>query len=128
MKTNRSMLVLILLTIVTFGIYPLFFWSGYARDMNIVCLGDNRHTRGVLARIVFSILTLGIYDLIWMYCAGERISRNAYARGLQCNVTGGSVVLWHVLGSLIVVGPFIALYKLIDGLNDLCYAYNEQRK
>ena len=127
MKANRSLLVLIILSFVTFGIYPLFFWSKYASDMNIVCQGDNRHTRGILARIVFSMLTFGIYELIWMYKAGERISKNSHRRGIHCNVTGGSVLLWFTLGSLIVVGPFVALYKLIDGLNDLCYAYNESR-
>ena len=125
MKANRSLIALILLSIITFGIYPLFFWSGYARDMNIVCQGDNRHTRGILARIIFSTLTFGIYELIWMYSAGERISQNCHKRGIHCNVTGGNVLLWYILGSFIFIGPFIALYKLISGLNDLCYAYNE---
>lgn len=127
MKTNRSLLMLLILSFVTFGIYPLFFWSGYAQDMNIVCQGDNRHTRGIIARIIFSMLTFGLYDLIWMYKAGERISHNSYRRGIHCNVTGSSVLLWYIVGSLIFVGPFVALYKLIDGLNDLCYAYNEAR-
>ena len=35
MKTNRSLLTLILLSIVTFGIYALYFWSKYAEDMNL---------------------------------------------------------------------------------------------
>ena len=67
MKTNRSLLTLILLSIVTFGIYALYFWSKYAEDMNIVCNGDGKHTRGILARIIFSILTLGIYAMIWVH-------------------------------------------------------------
>ena len=128
MKTNRGVLKLIIFSALTGGIYALFFWSKYASDMNIVCQGDNRHTRGIFARIIFSMLTFGLYDLIWMYKAGERISINAHKRGIHCNVTGGSVLAWFILGSLIVVGPFVALYKLIDGLNDLCYAYNDARR
>ena len=73
MKENRSLLLLILLSIFTLGIYALFFWYAYARDMNIVCAGDGRKTRGIIAQVVFSILTLGIYNLIWIYGAGDRI-------------------------------------------------------
>lgn len=128
MKTNRSLLMLIILSAITFGIYPLFFWSKYASDMNIVCQGDNRHTRGILARIIFSAITFGIYELVWMYNVGERISFNAHKRGLHCNVSGTSILLWFILGSFIIVGPFIALHKMLSGLNNLCYAYNDARK
>ena len=127
MRTDRSLLKLILLSVITLGIYTLFFWSAYSRDMNIVCQGDGKHTRGILARIIFSMLTLGIYDWVWMYGASERISANAHKRGIHCNISGGSVLLWYILGSYIVVGPFIALHKMIHGLNDLCYAYNEAK-
>lgn len=124
MKTNRSLLVLILLSAITCGIYALYFWSCYARDMNTVCQGDGKHTRGILARIIFSMLTLGIYDLVWMYGVGERISMNTHKQGIHCNTTGGSILLWYILGSIIIIGPFIAMKKMIDGLNDLCAAYN----
>lgn len=83
MQTNRSLIKLILLSIITLGIYALFFWSAYARDMNIVCEGDGKKTRGILARIVFSILTLGIYDFVWLYGAGDRIAPTASARACR---------------------------------------------
>lgn len=127
MPTNRGLLKLIILSMITCGIYSLFFWSKYASDMNIVCQGDNRHTRGILARIIFNTITGGLYDLFWMYNAGERIAKNAHKRGVHCNVSGSSILLWYILGSFIVIGPFIAIHKLISGLNDLCYAYNEGR-
>ena len=95
--------------------------------MNIVCHGDGQHTRGILARIIFSMLTFGIYDLVWMYKAGERISLNAHHKGVHTNTTGGSVLLWFVLGAFIIIGPFVALAKLINGLNALCAAYNAGR-
>lgn len=124
MKTNRGLVKFILLSLITCGIYALFFWSAYARDMNIVCAGDGKHTGGIIKRILLSMITFGIYELVWMYGVGERISVNCHKRGIHCNVTGGSVLLWYLLGSLIVVGPFIACYKMFDGLNELCHAYN----
>lgn len=126
MKTNRSLLKLILFSLLTLGIYALYFWYKYAQDMNVVCAGDGKKTRGILARIVFTVLTLGIYEFVWMYGAGERISRNAYKRGLHVNTTGGNVLLWYILGAFIIIGPFIAIHKLIDGLNVLCESYNAQ--
>lgn len=125
MKTNRSLFVLILLSIVTLGIYPLFFWHNYARDMNIVCSGDGKNTRGILARIVISILTLGIYDLVWMYGVGERIAVNSSRRGIAGTTSGGGVLCWYIFGALLFgIGPLVALHKMIHGLNNLCAAYN----
>lgn len=31
---------------------------------------------------------------------------------------------WNILGSLIIVGPFIYTYKLLHAMNDLCADYN----
>ena len=50
--------------------------------MNIVCEGDGRKTRGIIAQVVFSILTLGIYNLIWVYAAGDRIFFNCTKRNI----------------------------------------------
>lgn len=125
MKTNRGLLKYILLTIITCGIYAIYFEYAFARDMNIVCAGDGKKTRGVLAQIIFSALTLGIYSLVWLYGVGERINANSFRRNMTSRCTGGSLLLWHIVGSLLFgVGPFVALYKRIHGLNDLCEAYN----
>ena len=124
MKTNRSLLKLILLSIITFGIFGLLFWSQYAKDMNFVCSGDGKKTRGIFARIIFSLITFGIYELVWMYGAGERIAMNSQKKGVPCSTSGGNVLLWYILGSLIVVGPLVAMHKLIEGLIRLSEAYN----
>ena len=126
MKENRSLLLLVLLSIFTLGIYALFFWYAYARDMNIVCAGDGRKTRGIIAQVVFSILTLGIYNLIWIYGAGDRIFFNCVKKNIPNTVSGGSVLLWYVLGSFILIGPFVGSYQLISGLNQLCIDYNQR--
>ena len=65
-KTNRSFIGLIILSIITLGIYPLFFWHGYVRDVNTICAGDGKNTRGILAVILLSIITLGIYGF-WLF-------------------------------------------------------------
>ena len=56
MKEDRSLLKYVVFSILTLGIYSLFFWHQYANDMNIVCQGDGKNTRGILARILFDII------------------------------------------------------------------------
>ena len=125
MKENRSLIKYLLLNLITVGIYSLFFWSCYAKDMNTMCAGDGRKTRGVIGRILLSAVTLGIYELVWQYKAGDRIAANCGKMGVAVNVTGGSVLLWSTVGILLFgIGPLVAVRKLIRGINALSAAYN----
>ena len=44
-KTNRNMWVLILLSMVTLGIYPLFYWASVGEDVNKMCAADGKTTQ-----------------------------------------------------------------------------------
>ena len=46
------------------------------------------------------------------------------ARGLPVTVTASTFWLWGILGSLIAVGPFIYIYKLLHAMNNLSADYN----
>lgn len=124
MRTDRSLGKLILLSLITFGIYGIYFEYTFARDMNIVCEGIGKRTRGVLEQIIFGILTMGIYNIVWLYGVGERINGNCFVRGLQSPCDGSALLLWNILGAFIFVGPFVAMHKRIEGLNRLCAYHN----
>ena len=47
LKTDRSFLVYLILSIVTCGIYNFFFIHNLAKDVNIACKNDSEHTPGV---------------------------------------------------------------------------------
>lgn len=123
-KTNRSLIALILLNLVTFGIYSLFFWHGYVKDVNTICAGDGKNTRGILAAIIFSVLTLGIYSIVWTYGMQERLSRNAMRYNAGSIPGGMTVVLWQIFGVLLFgVGSLVGAYIQIDSMNRLAYQY-----
>ncbi|MBR6524430.1 MAG: DUF4234 domain-containing protein [Clostridia bacterium] len=125
LKTNRSLLAFILLSIITLGIYPLFFWHKYAKEMNVACGGDGKHTRGIIFRIIVGAITFGIYEFVWLYSAGDRIAYYCAKRNLPCKTSGGSVLLWFIFGSMLFgIGPFVAMYKLFNGMNTVCSDYN----
>lgn len=123
-KTNRSLIVFILLTILTCGIYSLFFWHSYVKDVNTICAGDGKNTRGVLALIVFSMLTLGIYALVWSCGMQNRLRENARRYNAGPMSGGGAVVLWQLFGPLLFgLGGLIGTYIQIDSMNRIAYNY-----
>ena len=63
MKTDRSLVAYILLSIITCGIYSYYFLYAMARDANVICSADGKKTGGLLAFILLSIVTCGIYGL-----------------------------------------------------------------
>lgn len=55
LKTDRSLLVFILLNFITCGIYTFFFIHSLAKDVNEACTNDNEKTPGV-----------GMFILMWV--------------------------------------------------------------
>lgn len=127
LKTDRSLLMYILLSIVTCGIYSWYFLYSIARDVNEVCEGDGKKTPGLLKFILLSMITCGIYSWVWYYNLGNRLQENAPRYGLQFSENGTSVLIWLIFGSFLCgIGAFIAMNILIKNTNAICAAYNQR--
>ena len=125
LKTDRSLLTYILLTIITCGIYGYYFLYTMARDINIVCEGDGEQTAGVVAFILLSFFTCGLYAYWWYYKLGDRLNANAPRYGLSFQENGTTILLWCLIGAVACgIGPFVAMHILIKNTNCLCAAYN----
>jgi predicted nucleic acid-binding Zn ribbon protein len=68
--TPRSIVTAILLTIVTCGIYGLYWFVVLTNDINKLS-GREHDTNGGLA-LLFSLITCGIYTFYWAYKIGEK--------------------------------------------------------
>lgn len=124
MKTNRSFWAVFFLSFITFGIYPLVFWFKFAKDVNIACARDGRKTMNYIGAMLLGLVTFGIYPIIWWYQVTERLFNNASLRGTPALISGGGYLLWSILGSCIIVGPFIAGIRLIKMMNGVAEHYN----
>lgn len=125
MKTNRGLLVYILLNIVTCGIYGWYFIYALARDLNVVCEGDGKRTGGLLKFILLNFITCNIYSWIWYYGVGNRLAGNAPRYGLNFQENGTTILLWMLVGMLLCgIGPLVALHIICKNTNTLCGAYN----
>lgn len=69
-------------------------------------------------------ITFGIAYIVWMHKISNRIGNEIKRRGIAYSFSAKDYWLWNVLGSLIVVGPFIYLYNLAKAINLLNADYN----
>jgi hypothetical protein len=126
MIKKRNLFFLILLSLITFGIYSLYWIYRLAKDVNAICKEDGKKTGGLLKYLFLGLITLGIYDWVWLFMLGDRLQDNAPRYGLSFKENGGTVLLWALLGAFIVVGPFIALHIIIKNTNALAEEYNKK--
>ena len=67
---KRNAFLCILFTILTVGIYGLYWYVCLTNDTNKL---SKHKTAGGVAAIFFTILTLGIYGLYWYYMLGKKV-------------------------------------------------------
>lgn len=126
LTTDRSLLMYIILSLVTCGIYGWWFIYSMAQDVNTACEGDGDSTPGLIAFVVLSYITCGIYAYYWYYKLGNRLQSNAYRYGMQFAENGTTVLLWLIFGSFLCgIGPLVAMHILIKNTNEICRAYNQ---
>jgi len=127
LRTDRSLLIFILLTLVTCGIYLYVFMYFMIKDINTACAGDGDDTPGLLVYILLSLVTCGIYSYVWLYKVGERLARNCQRYGYTVTENGTTVLLWFIFGMwLCGIGPFIGWNILINNTNMVCMGYNRE--
>lgn len=126
LNANRNFLMYILLGFITCGIYPIIYMSGISNDINVIASRyDGKKTMHYCLLIfVLAPVTCGIATLVWYHNLSERIGRELHRRNISYSFSAADYWLWAILGSLIVVGPFIYLYKLTTATNMLAAHYN----
>lgn len=127
LKTNRSLIKLILLSLITFGIYSIVVYSSISNDINVIASRyDGKKTMHYcLLFFIVGPLTLGIGAIVWAHKISARIGNELSRRGIPYSFGAADFWLWNVIGSLIVVGPFIYTYKLFKAMNLLAEHYNK---
>lgn len=112
MTQKRNIVTAILLSIVTCGIYGIYWFIALTDEINAVS-NHTEDTSGGLA-FVFTLITCGIYGWIWYYKMGEKLDEASVNRGLPSQSRG---LLYLLLGFF---GLGIVSYALMqDTLNKL---------
>ena len=128
LKTNKGLVKYIFLSIITLGIYGLVVMSSVSNDINIVASRyDGKKTMHYcLLFFLVGPITLGIAYLVWFHKISNRIGNELKRRNVAYSFSCSDFWLWNVIGSIIVVGPFIYYYKLFKATNLMCADYNKR--
>ena len=112
MIKERNIVLAILFSFLTCGIYMIYWFICLSDDTNTVA--NENGTSGGMA-FLFSLITCGIYTFYWMYKQGEKLDAAKTARGIANN--GNSGIIYLVLT---LFGFGIIAYALMqDSLNKL---------
>ena len=127
LRTNRGLAKYIFLSIITLRIYGLVVLCNISSDINtIASRRDGKHTMNfLLIAFIFSWLTLGIAQIVWFHRISNRIGSQLSARNLPYSFNASDFWLWHFLGSLIIIGPFIYFYRFFKAMNIIADDYNK---
>ena len=116
---KRGLVKIVLLSMITFGIYGLINACGIVKDLN-KCRqghGETKKSMNPVAVVFLSVITFGIVPLVWGHRLTKRMSNELEYREISY-----SLKVWHywVFGLLLVatvVCPIIYLHKLIKASN-----------
>ena len=127
-KQDRSFVAWFFLNFITGGIYGLVVMYFIVSDVNEICSPrDGKKTHSYLLMVfLFSWLTLGIYPLVWWHGFSDRVGDALQSRGYPRMLSAGTFWGWRVLGSLILVGPWIFDYKMLQAVNTLAADANNR--
>ena len=107
---QRSIVVCILLSIVTCGIYGIYWMIKLNDELNATAGKVNATSGGAV--FLFTLITCGIYGFFWYYKMGENVDAIKTSKGLASSNTG---IIYLVLG---LFGLGIVNYCLMqDTLN-----------
>lgn len=119
LRTNRSLLKFILLSLITFGIYGLVVLCHVSEEINRVAAPRDGKSTMHFALIFFLLgpVTLGIAQLVWYHRISKRMGEELSARGIDYHMSAGTYWGWAFFGSLILIGPFVYFHKFLKSMN-----------
>ena len=127
LKTNRSVWKLILFSLLTLGIYSIIFFIPFTFDLEKIHPARERSKpMNFLFAYILALFTASIVIFIWHYQITVYIEDALSVRSIKYSFGTKDFWLWVILGSLILVGPFIYFHKLCRAMNLLCADYNEK--
>lgn len=104
--TSRNIVLCIILTFVTCGIYALYWMYVLNEEINSLS-GEENATGGGLV-ILFTFITCGIYSIYWFYKMGERVDSIKVNHGMA---SSSSNILYLILA---IFGLGIVNYALMQ--------------
>ncbi len=98
MVQEKNIALYVILSVVTGGIFGLYWFVTLTDDTNAIC--GEEGTSGVMA-LVLTIVTCGIYGLYWAYKCGEKVDKAHQNRGEATSNGGVLYLILYIFGGII---------------------------
>lgn len=127
LKTNRSFIKTVLLSVITFGIYGIITYGQITDEVNLVCsrYDGKKSMNYYLLLFIVAPLTCGIAAIVWMHNICSRIGNELTRRSVNYSFGAKDFWLWCFLGSFIVIGPLVFVHKFFKAVNKMNESYNQ---
>ncbi|MDD7381337.1 MAG: DUF4234 domain-containing protein [Bacillales bacterium] len=116
---KRGLVKIVLLSIITFGIYGLIHVCGIVKDLN-KCRqghGETKKSMNPIGVVFLSVITLGIVPIVWGHRLTKRMSNELEYRDISYSLKEWHYWVYEILLCETVVCPIIYLHKLIKASN-----------
>ena len=117
---ERSMVKFILLSLITCGIYRMYFFYRISMDINAICQGDGRESESSLMAAILGQMTFGLYEIFWLCKLGQRLRVNTPRYGFKMFETGKDIAILNAFSF-----GFIGSWELIKNVNKVARVYNQ---
>ena len=123
---GRSLVKMVLFGLLTLGIYPTVIWSRIVTELNIAASrNDSKRTMPYFGMLILAPVTLSVFLFVWMHQFCNRVGKQLELRQCEFRFSAKDFWIWGVLGSLILVGPFVFTHKLMHSMNLINNHYNK---
>lgn len=121
LEERRSVIRYVLLNIITLGIYGLFVTADMARDTEVACHEDGKHSRFGVKEGFLSIITLSIYHWLWMFKLIDRWNKFSTLKHYGYYVKPVS----YFIKRLTFIGVPLAIADCYRVLGRFCEEFND---
>lgn len=126
-QEDRRLWKLLLFTIPTLGIYSIYFWYRFTKDLNEMNTEEKKMKNYILV-LFLSIITLGIYRWVWFFYLADRVQMTGELMGIRVKPGPSVTLIWKLFGTFILIGPIVANFIVIHNMNRVAREYNKYYK
>lgn len=127
MKEHRGWLKYWFFTIITLGIYSLFWWRRLVIDVNKATSDEKgNHQIRFLWAVLFGLITFGIVLFIWQIKLMCRVYGKANRENLDVRGSIAFFLISQLLLAWTIIFPIIAFAKFCKTMNHLAVWYNQK--
>jgi len=127
LKTDRSLGMFIVLTLVTFGIYSIVFHTKIGNDINTIASKHDGQKTMHFCLVFFLLAPITFYLALffWFANVAGRVGAEQVRRGYPRTIGRETFWTWGLMGSLLFgIGPMVFIHKLSTAMNTLATDYN----